>query len=70
VHALAREEIAERRFVVDRREDRRLGIGSRDLREDALAAAALVQVIVDEGDVQDRGAGAAADSRGKTTAAV
>jgi hypothetical protein len=70
VDAGAREEIAERRFVVDRGEDRRVGIRPRDLGEDAFAAAALVQVIVNEGDVQDRGAGVGADSRGNTTAAV
>jgi len=42
VHALARDQIAYGPLVVKRGENRRLGPRARDMREDALGAAALI----------------------------
>jgi hypothetical protein len=48
VHARRGDEIADRARVVERGIDRRVGPGARDVREDALGAAALIQVVVDQ----------------------
>ncbi|HTC29631.1 MAG TPA: hypothetical protein VK702_02830 [Candidatus Acidoferrum sp.] len=42
MHPLARDQIADRAFVVERGEDRRLRPGARDVRKDALGATALI----------------------------
>jgi hypothetical protein len=49
-NARRRNEIAERAFVVDRCIDRRVGIGVRDVREDAFGPASLIEVVVNERD--------------------
>ena len=49
---MPRDEIAARAFVVERRIDGRLRPCGRNVREDALGAAALIEVIVDESDLQ------------------
>jgi hypothetical protein len=42
MHPLARDQIADRAFVVERGEDRRLRPRARDVRKDALGATALI----------------------------
>jgi len=61
---------AELGAIEERGVDRGVGIGLRDPREHALSAAALIEVVVDEGDVQCEAAGFAAGvaSRGRMTA--
>ena len=49
---MPRNEISASAFIVQRRVDRRVGPRRRDMREDALGAAALIEVIVDESDLQ------------------
>jgi hypothetical protein len=50
--ALRRDEVARYGGIVNRGEDGGVGISRGDLCEDALRAAALVEVIMDESDVQ------------------
>jgi len=54
-HALRRKEIADDALVVKRGKNGRLGPGPSDLGEDAFGAAALVQVVVNECDVNLEG---------------
>jgi hypothetical protein len=55
VHAFARDQIADRTFVVERGEDRSLRPGSRDVGKDALGASTLVEIVMDQRDPNGSG---------------
>jgi len=64
-HATRRDEVAARALIVERRVNRRVRPCARNVRENALGAAALIEIVVDEGDAQ-----CCACVRGRTSANV
>ncbi len=64
-HATGGDEIAALPFIVERRVDRRIRPRACNVRENTLGAAALIEIVVDEGDAQ-----CCSWVRGKTSANV